>query len=201
MKESILKNITQLCLIVFSVVLGLYLSERIEDSKNDKEAKKLLSKIKSELNDNKKILDEWAPYHRNIVKSLDSLSKNEKFVKDFISDKSTLFKVFTKGTIMGETLSNDAWDIAKSHPLIINFEFDDLLILSKIYNQQKITFESAPKLVELLLSTELNSKENARPSLQSLKNMLQDIASREIQLIEYYNNAEQILNLQNNGAQ
>jgi len=83
MKKSLIKNITQICLIVFSVVLGLYLSERIEDRKNEKEATKLLAKVKSELKENKTLLDEWAPYHREIVNSLDSLSENEKFITKF----------------------------------------------------------------------------------------------------------------------
>jgi len=160
MKKSLIKNITQICLIVFSVVLGLYLSERIEDRKNEKEATKLLAKVKSELKENKTLLDEWAPYHREIVNSLDSLSENEKFITNFIRDKSSLYKVFTKGTIMSATPSNDAWDIAKSHPLIVNFEYDVLLILSKLYNQQNISFEGFPKLVEILISTDFNSEEN-----------------------------------------
>lgn len=198
MKESILKNITQVILIVFSVVLGLYLNERIEDKKNEKEATKLLSKIKSELNENKKLLDYWVPYHGEIVESLDSLSNNEIFIQNFIKDHSTLYKVFTRRTIMSDLPANDTWDIAKSHPLIVNFEYDELLILSKIYKQQEATYESFPKIIELLLSPDLNTKENARPNLQLFKNQLQDITSRERKLIGYYNQAEIILKYQNN---
>lgn len=198
MKISILKNITQLFLIVFSVVLGIYLSERIEERKNEKEAGLLLSKIKSELNENKKLLDYWVPYHREIVKSLDSLSNDKIFIGKFINDKSTLYKIFARGTIMSETPANDAWDIAKSHPLIVNFDYEDLFILSKIYKQQENTYNSLPKMIELLLSPDLNSKENAKLNLQLFKNQLQDIASREFQLISYYNQAEKILDLQNN---
>ncbi|MBW1297905.1 hypothetical protein [Aquimarina litoralis] len=197
MKESILKNITQVILIVFSVVLGLYLSERIEDKKNEKEATKLLSKIKSELVENKKLLDYWVPYHKEMIKSLDSLSGDQVFIKNFIKDKATLYKVFTRNTIMGETPANDAWDIAKSHPLIVNFEYDELLILSKIYKQQGTTYESFPRMIDLLLSADLNAKENARANLELFKNQLQDITSREFQLISYYNQAETILKYQN----
>jgi len=198
MKESILKNITQVVLIVFSVVLGLYLSERIEDRKNEKEATKLLSKIKLELNENKKLLDYWVPYHGEMVKNLDSISTNEIFIKNFIEDHSALYKIFTRGTIMSDTPANDAWDIAKSHPLIVNFEYDELLILSKIYKQQETTYQSFPKMIELLISPDLNKRENARSNLQLFKNQLQDIASRELQLLNYYNQAEVILQYQNN---
>ena len=198
MKNSVIEKITQLFLIVFSVVLGLYLSERIEDRKNEKEAAKLLSKIKSELNDNKKLLDIWVPYHMEVARNLDSLVNSEKFVENFINDRSTLYGVFTKGTILSDMPSNDAWDIAKSHPLIVNFEYDELLILSKIYNQQKFTFEPVPKLVELILTLDFNSKENAKSNLDLFKNKLRDIANRELQLINYYKDGESILKFQDN---
>lgn len=194
MKNPIIEKITQLFLIVFSVVLGLYLSERIEDRKNEKEATLLLSKIKSELNDNIKILEIWVPYHREILGSLDSLSTNKKFIEDFIIDKSTLFEtVLTRGTFMGRSPSNDAWDIAKSHPLIVNFEYDELLLLSKIYNQQKSTFEPSSKISEIFFSNDFNTKENAGPNLLLFKNLMHEIVGRESDLMNYYNEAEKIL--------
>ena len=196
MEKAIVQNIKQVLLIVFSVVLGLYLSERIEERKNEKEAAKLLAKVKSELNENKKLLDVWVPYHREIVRSLDSLSQKEFFLEDFIEDKSALYQVVTKGTILSDMPSNDDWDIAKSHPLIVNFEYDELLILSKVYNQQKISFESLPNLIELVLSPDFNSRVQARPNLQLFRDKLNDIASRETQLIDYYNEADEILNFQ-----
>ncbi len=38
MKKAIINNATQLVLIVFSVVLGLFLSDRIEDYKENQDA-------------------------------------------------------------------------------------------------------------------------------------------------------------------
>lgn len=198
MEKSITKGISQVVLIVFSVVLGLYLSERIEERKNKIEAAKLMSQIKSELNNNRKILDEWTPYHREVVKSLDSLINDDKFITDFIADKSTLYGLFSRGTLMAETPRNDAWDIAKSHPLIVNFEYEELFALSRIYNQQRNTFESIPRLIELLLSTNLNAQEHARSNLVLLNNQLNDISMRELQLIFYYQEAEKILKYQSN---
>lgn len=198
MKESIIKNITQVLLIVFSVVLGLYLSERIEDRKNEKEATKLMSKIKSELNTNIKLLEEWVPYHREIVKKLDSLTNDEVFIEEFITDKTRLYSIFSKHTLMGETPTSDAWDIAKSHPLIVNFDYDELFALSRIYNQQKTTFEPISRLIELLLSADLNARERARVNLVLFKDQLDDISMRELQLISYYNEAEEMLKFQSN---
>ena len=194
MKKSILSNLKQLLLIVFSVVLGIFLSERIEDRKNEKEAALLLSKIKAEVSDNNQLLELWVPYHNEIVNLLDSLNNDEVFVRNFINDKSTLFKeVLVKGNIMSRAPSNDAWDIAKSHPLIVHFNYEDLLILSKIYNQQAVTYEPVPKIIELLLSGEFNSKENAKRNLQVFKNHMEEIAGREMLLMNYFKEAEKKL--------
>ena len=115
MKQSIKNSITQIALIVFSVVLGLYLNNRIEDIKEKKEASKLLSKIKSELYENKKLLDYWIPYHGEIIKKLDSLSMNEMFVKDFTKDKSKIYDAFSRGTIMSDMPADDTWAVSYTH--------------------------------------------------------------------------------------
>ena len=197
MEGSLLNNVKQLLLIVFSVVLGIFLSERIEERKNDKEAALLLSKIKLEVNENRKLLAHWVPYHQDIVNRLDSLSHDEVFINNFIADKSTLFsEVISRGTIMGRTPSHDAWDIAKSHPLIVHFDYDDLLILSKIYHQQSKTYDSVPQLIELFLSADFNARDAAKPNLQAFKNYMWEIVGREIQLMDYFKQAEKILELQ-----
>ncbi len=149
--KTIIKYLGQVILIVFSVVLGLYLSERIEDKKNEQNAQELFLKTNSELITNKKLFDYWVPYHKEILNKIDSLSSDKKF----INNKSTLYKTFSRGTIMSDFPSNDAWDIAKSQPLILNMEYDKLLILSKIYNQQKATYKSVPKHIEVMLSLNL----------------------------------------------
>jgi len=196
MWQSVFDNIKQLLLIVFSVVLGIFLSERIEERKNEKEAALLLSKITSEVSENQKLLEDWVPYHGEIVDLLDSLARTEAFVNSFIEDESIFFeKIFTRGTLMGRSPSNDAWDIAKSHPLIVHFDYADLLILSKIYHQQEVTYKSVPKIIELLLSADFNSQDYAQQNLQLLKNQLEETFGRELQLMNYFREAEKTLAL------
>jgi hypothetical protein len=199
MKKSILSNLTQIFLIVFSVVLGLYLSERIEESKNEKDAKKLLSKIKSEVKDNKILVAHWAPYHKEISIKLDSLSKDEKFIQGFIKDESVLFqKILDRGTFMSTMPTRDAWDIAKSHPLVVNIDYDELIIISRVYNQQKVTFDAATEISKVFLSPDFNSSEKAKVNLKILKSQMREIVSREYQLLEYFNQATQTFLINDN---
>ncbi len=189
--------IGQAALIVFSVVLGLYLSERIEERKKRKESEELLTQIKSEVKDNITLLEEFVPYHQEMHRNLDSLSKDSVFIEDFINDKFLLFeKLLTKGTFMGRSPANDAWDIAKSHPLIMKIDYDKLLILSRIYNQQEGTFEPADEMFELFFSKDVNIEKDAKSNLELMSNRMHELVARETQLMYYYKQSEKILDLQ-----
>ena len=124
---------------------------------------------------------------------MDSTFSNESFINLFIEDRSALYRIFSKNTIMGETPSNDAWDIAKSHPLIVNLDYEELFILSKIYNQQKFAYDPFFKLVDILLAPDFNEEEKARANLKMFQNRFANMVGLEIQLVNYYNQAEEIL--------
>ncbi len=194
MWKSVLTNLKQLVLIVFSVILGILLSERIEEKKNEKEAELLLSKIKSEVQSNKQILEDWLPYHDLIVNRLDSIKHEQTFIDRFIEDEYALYnEVITNGNLMGDMPSKDAWDIAKSHPLIVHFDYEKLLILSKIYNQQELTYVGVPQMIELFLSADFNSPEKAKANIQTFSNQMREVRGREISLLNYMNQADSIL--------
>lgn len=97
---------------------------------------------------------------------------------------------------MGRAPANDAWDIAKSHPLIMKIEHDKLIILSKVYNQQKMTFEPMFKMFELFRSKDVNKENEAKSNLELISDHLTELVALERQLMVYYKEAEEILDLQ-----
>lgn len=190
------ETITQFFLIVFSVVLGLYLSERIEESKNKRASEELLATVKAEAVDNIALLNYWVPYHDEIQKVLDSLSKEEAFVEAFVADKFVFFEqVMHRGTFMGRQPASDAWDIAKAHPLVVNIDYDKWVILSRIYSQQKMTFEPGFEMISLFESRDVNEPSEAQKNLELLSNHMFELVAREKQLIYYYRKAVDILDL------
>ena len=194
MKKSILNSLKQLVLIVFSVVLGILLSEWIAERKQEQEAALLLEKIRSEVQGNQLLLQEWVPYHTAIVAKLDSLTQDPTFVDRFTEDADALFDaVLTRGNLMGSTPSNDAWDIAKSHPLIVHFDYDQLLALTRVYHQQQMTYEPTNRVIELLLSADFNDPVSAERNLMEFRNRMREIESRERQLMGYYVQAMRVL--------
>lgn len=190
------ESISQFALIVFSVVLGLYLSERIEDRKKMQESDALLSTIKSEVKDNIKLLKKWAPYHKEINRNLDSLSKDPQFIEEFKKNKFFLLeKIMTRGTFMGRMPGDDAWDIGKAHPRIVNIDYDKLLILSKIYNQQEVAFEPGLEMFEIFKTKDVNKEEDAKSNLELMSNSVRELVALEEQLLYYFREGEEILDL------
>ena len=187
--------LTQFALIVFSVVLGLYLSERIEERKKRQESEELLATIKSELRDNIKLMEDWVPYHAEIKQKLDSLSKEPAFVQEFIDNRYVLFRLFTRGSFMKKFPTDDAWDIAKSHPLIVNVDYDKLLILSRVYSHQENAFEPGFKMFELLESKDVNVPEDAALNLELLSNRMHELVAREVDVLYFYGQAAELLDL------
>ncbi|GAB5520784.1 MAG: hypothetical protein RhofKO_30350 [Rhodothermales bacterium] len=189
-------TLAQFLLIVFSVVLGLYLSERIEERKRVQEANRLLAVLQSELQENRRLLNYWAPYHQEISENLDSLSGDAAFLARFLDNKSVLFQdLLTRGTFMGRMPASDAWDIAKSHPLIVNIDYDKLIALSKVYNQQASTFRPGFEISEIYNSKDVNTAENARVNLELMSDRMREMVAREDQLRVYYSEAGDVLGL------
>ncbi len=189
MKKEIKEYIVQIILIVFSVVLGLYLNKKIEDRNDRKEAEKLFSIIKQELTNNRTLLLDWQPYHKEISENLRDSLRSETFVQAFIKNRFSIFKLATRGSIMGASPSSDAWEMAKSNPILMNIGYDKMFLLSKIYNQQRDAFVPADEMYKLYGSTDFNAAEHAEENLLILQGHFSELVGRESALIKYYNQA------------
>lgn len=97
---------------------------------------------------------------------------------------------------MSDLPSKDAWEIAKSHPLVVNFDYDQLLSLSKIYSQQEFTFKPISDIVNLMIAQGFNDRSVAKDNLDELRRQMREIVGREQQLLSYLDKAEQILGLE-----
>jgi len=190
MKKVIEVYIPQLLLIVFSVVLGLYLNQKMLERNNKKKAEQLLSMVRSEINTNQKILEEWYPYHRKVVIKLDSVKNDPKFIKAFEQDKNALFQLlFSRPSFMGETPTDAAWEVTKLNSVVSEIDFKKMSLLTKAYHQQQMTFQPVlPKLMDFFQKPFLNSPENAEENLNALSSMLNELVAREDELLFRYRN-------------
>jgi len=182
--------IIQVVLIVFSVVLGLFLSEKISDRNDQKRFLELEQVILSEVKDNQKLLREWYPYHREVSDDFKKLLDDEAFLNSFIENKDALLNtLMTKGTYMNRPLTDDAWSIVRSNELVSRMEYDKMLGLSKVYKQQDLTFAALEDFFDLYNISGLNQKSRAKDNLNQLEDLLNETVGREQLLLEYYEKA------------
>jgi len=187
MKKLLNEYIPQVLLIVFSVVLGLFLNQKMVDYNDQKKADQLLSMIESEIKSNQEIVADYYPYHAGIYEKLDSLKNDEAFLKEFYKDRFVLFnQLLTRSTFMGQSLSRSAWETMKLNPLVSEISFDKLRTLTETYVQQKGTYSPFDKLDKLINTPFLNAPENAKENLQLMSISMRELVAREKQLLDYY---------------
>lgn len=179
----------QVLLIVFSVVLGLFLSNQIEKRAERKRADLIVENIKEEIEMNLKNLENWAPYHNKIRSSLDSLRGELTFIKEFESNAASLLKLATRGTLWGGEIYDSAWETAKLSPAISEVDYKDLSLISKVYRQQHGTFDPIGDISEILNSPFINSPERSEETLRLISRHLRELNGRETQLKKYYEQA------------
>lgn len=197
MEKIINKYLPQVLLIVFSVVLGMYLNQKMLERADYNKANQLLSIIESEIKLNQKIVQDWQPYHNDIWSKLDSLKDDDTFIKEFQKDKNALYKLLTRGTLMNEMPSNSAWEITKLNPVVSEISYDKMNILAKTYAQQEGTFNPINDIITILNTPFMNSPKDGKENLNLLSNLTREMVSREIQLLHYYKEAIKILAVEN----
>jgi len=181
MKKLLKEYIPQVLLIVFSVVLGLYLNQRLVDRNERAEANELLYLIIEEVKNNRAIMDEWHHYHFSAREIFKNLKSKDAFKEKFIDDKKILYDtLFTRGTLMQQMPSNSAWEIAKSNPLVSNIDYNYMQMLTDLYNIQEYMLEPALiKMSNFYHTTGVNRPEIAKENLDILYFYFHETVGRE----------------------
>jgi len=183
MKKFFTDYIPQVLLIVFSVVLGLFLSGKISERQDKKMAKQLVGHLKKEISHNREEILEWLPYHLKLRGKLDSARNDKNFLKKFITDQTALYELTDKGLFNGE-INTAAWETAILSPAISEVSYEQLRDFSKVYKQIDITYEPIlNRAQDLLTSSNFNTEENAKANLFTLRTLVQELAGREISLL------------------
>ena len=125
MMKFLKEYVPQVLLIVFSVVLGLFLSEKIKERQDKQMAQQLVNHLNIELKQCREIMLEWMPYHQDFKHKLDSSIVEESFIKNFEQDYSVLFELAPNG-FMGEQITSTAWETALLNPAISEISYHQL---------------------------------------------------------------------------
>jgi len=193
MKKFLQVYVPQILLIVFSVVLGLFLSEKIKERQDKQMAQQLVSHLKTEIEQCRETMLEWMPYHQDLKNKLDSLRVDDSFIKEFEKDPSAIFKVAPRGFFNGKVTSV-AWETALLNPAISEISYHQMRDFKNVYNQLDITFfdgnrSPLQKMMNLALSFDFNSLNKSKQNLQAFSSSTQELIGREIDVIIYCNKA------------
>ena len=186
MKKIINVYLPQVLLIVFSVVLGMYLNQKMIERSDRYKANQLLFLIESEVKRNYNLVQDWQPYHEEFRVKIDSVSNDPVFIKEYQKDRSVIFKFATRGTLMADFPLSSAWEITKLNPVVSEISYDKMNVLAKTYSQQKSTFEPAYDMMKIFNAPVMNTPKEAKESLDLLSNLLSEMVGREKQLLQYY---------------
>lgn len=188
MKKLFREFLPQVILIVFSVVLGLYLSDAISKRQQRKKAKQLEVHIKKEIQQCRDEMVTWIPYHHRVIRKLDSLKREPAFMKAFQKDASSLFMITPRG-LMNADFTTSAWEMAILNPAITEIEYERITEFSKVYEQIEITFKPLEKIMEAVYERDFNSEALAESNLTTVGNLLHELAGREYSLLANCNRA------------
>ncbi len=193
MMRFLKEYVPQVLLIVFSVVLGLFLSEKIKERQDKQMAQQLVSHLKTEIEQCRETMLEWMPYHKNLKHKLDSLRVDDSFIKEFENDPSAIFEVAPRGFFNGKVTSV-AWETALLNPAISEISYHQLRDFKSVYNQLDITFfdttlSPMSDIMNLFTDPDFNAPNKSKQNLQAFSMSTQELIGREIDVIIYCNRA------------
>ena len=154
-------------LIVFSVILALFLTERFTKLHEEHQTHQVLRQLRDELISNKKGEEEQYAYHSQILKKIDSALNNSVFAQKFIIDGKVNFAVITPPphVVLLHDLNNVAWQVAKQNNIFSKLDLSTYSLLTDIYNNQDRITKSEEEIANVLLSWESRKPENLRTAL------------------------------------
>lgn len=152
-------------LIIFSVVLALFLSEKINKIHEEQETRQVLRQLRDELINNKKQEEEQYSYHLSVLKNIDSALNNPSFAQQFIHNGEIKLSILAPFGVLLHDMNDVAWQIAKQNNVFAKIDLDTYSLLTDIYdNQQRIT-KTEDQVGNVLLSWESRKPENLRTAL------------------------------------
>ena len=175
-------------LIVFSVLFALFINKLFDDHKTSQKKAIAIESIRKEMQRNALILEDWKTRHTIIRDRLVEVNSGE---NDSIKIELRKHKYFEFGVItnneslIDNTLTKTAWETAKSTGIISEFKFEDIEILTQVYNlQDLITEKTVNELLRFYFDTETHNMEKLDQTLIQFQLRFWELTGQE-QLMSY----------------
>ena len=123
-------------LIIFSVLFALILTEYFNNIHDREKTRTTLQNIVSELNHNKKAIQEMKGYNTLVLQNIDSILTNKNLQNQIISNDEFKLNLIAPQGILYRYLDDDAWTIAKNNNVISKIDVETVALLTKVYEDQ-----------------------------------------------------------------
>jgi hypothetical protein len=175
--------------IVFSsVFLAFWLSDYRQEQLQRQVSDQVLLSVKEEIRTNKKILERWAPEHKQMI------ARAEDFLTHGI-DTAHGFNlgIITNGRpIMQELLTTSSWENLNQSNLMI--DMNDRILINRIYRQQLYVENAISKIADDFFNQrELLDATKARDNYIIFYRLISDLYGQEMAMITEYELALSVL--------
>ncbi len=170
--------------VVLGVVLALAANEWREYRNHQRHAAQALSSIREELSVNRRAVESALRYHLHLSDTLRFfLPPREGAPPARVPDS----RLFSRGFVDPATILSTAWEVANATDAVSYMEYDDLLLLSRTYADQR-SYENQALQVGQLIYTRLFNEghRGVYGNLANLQSILSTFWYRECQLLEHY---------------
>src|SRR5215469_3421720 len=123
-------------LIVFSVALALFLTERFTKLHEDRQTHEILRELRSELIENERSEELQYAYHLQVLRNIDAALHDSVLAKSFIKNgeiDSTLRPIAPEGVLIRD-LNDVAWQIARQNNVFSKIDLRTYGLLTDIYD-------------------------------------------------------------------
>ncbi len=163
-KKTFLQFMAEMFLIVFSVFLGLYLSDWLAERKEEEKTLNALKSINEEISWNKKFLEGRIIYYQGLVNELDSLG---------ISDAKPDTKAPIKGWkgLRPPLLKDAAFQTAVSAQVFARIDFKTAEQISLVYSFQSLYMRGIHTIMDNFFDMKVDTKLKIKTYMKELTGM------------------------------
>jgi len=174
-------------LIVFSVLLALFLNDRWQTSRETEAGRRQLEGIRSELEENRRIVESWLKRHAEIaerVAALRAAGSDRKLV--VINHQLQLDVVFGQ-SLIDSMLRSPSWEAAKTTGLVRMFQPELVNRLADVYSmQEEGPMRSLERIAGLLFDRASHDEAQVEQTLVLLEIHLGELIGQEHLLLASY---------------
>jgi hypothetical protein len=186
--DWIVRGIFEAALILLGLLGGFALNEWQGARDRRERAAVVLSAIRSELEANRKLMEQAVTYNTEVVGRLRKL-------RDEGATEAPL-GTYPQGLISSPTLTSAAWTSAEAGGVVSDLPVATGLALARVYETQRVYMDAMAELLNMLFASRLASTAPGRASIdpQRVTGILSDYAGRGRNLVGHYNAALKVLN-------